>query len=167
MLKYIENATDYIGHHGPIIICIITSAYLLYVAKYIYFGIFCVGFYLNMCINSVLKDWIKQPRPSNQVPYIDDAFKGAHIYGMPSGHAEMCFYSIVFLWLALSSSLKQFSKMYGILILSIAISMMTLYQRWKFRRHTIEQLAVGSFVGGIVGYSMYQFANYLYVFNLQ
>lgn len=153
---------DYIGHTGPYITFIITSLYLLFISNYLFLAIYSVGVLCNLQIIAILKNWIREPRPKNPVPYIDHAFVGPHVYGMPSGHAEICFFNITFLWLTLFYR----PKIWWILYISVGITLLTLYQRWKYRRHTIEQLAVGSLVGILFGGLAHQIANYSYVCNL-
>lgn len=148
ILTYITNSLDYIGHNGPIITFLITSFYLLFISKYIDLSFFLGGFLLNLLINNELKKWIREPRPNKPIPYIDNKFKGAQIYGMPSGHAQMCFYNIGFLYW-ISSNIWLFA-------VSLLISVLTLFQRWKFRRHTIEQLFAGSLVGLSFSYIVYK-----------
>uniref|UniRef100_A0A6C0I085 Phosphatidic acid phosphatase type 2/haloperoxidase domain-containing protein n=1 Tax=viral metagenome TaxID=1070528 RepID=A0A6C0I085_9ZZZZ len=145
--KYIEKSLDYIGYTGPIITFAITSVYLLFISKYVYLIFFCGGFWINILLNHELKNWIREPRPNKPIPYIDNSFEGAHIYGMPSGHAQMCLYNIGFLFFVSSNN--------WILAISILISILTLFQRWKFRRHTIKQLCVGSLIGFGLSFAVY------------
>ena len=153
---------DYMGHTGPYTTFFITFVYLLVISKTRFLIIYVVGALCNMKINTILKGWIREPRPKNQIPYIDHEFTGAHVYGMPSGHAQLCLFNVTFLWL----SLIQRPKMWWILYISLGISILTLYQRWKYRRHTIEQLTAGSLVGILLGGFAHQMANYSYVSNL-
>ena len=49
-------------------------------------------------MNGSLKSLIKQPRPQKQIEFLDhNNLKGINEYGMPSGHAQMSFYSIVYI----------------------------------------------------------------------
>ena len=57
------------------------------------------------------------------------------LYGMPSGHSSAVWFSTIFLWLVKKSPY--------LLILELAICFNTMYQRWSFRKHSIEQIAVG------------------------
>jgi len=156
MFVEFENVFDYIGHYGPIITFAITCFYLLFVNKHLYFIVFLGGFWVNLIINNLLKSVIREPRPSRQIPYIDNVFTGAQIYGMPSGHAQMCFYNFGFLYCIIASVNKYNNQLLVLLSTSLFISIITLYQRFKFRRHTIKQLFVGSLVGFFTGFGIYK-----------
>jgi membrane-associated phospholipid phosphatase len=93
---------------------------------------------------------IKEDRPKNPLSYIDDdLIKGSQIYGMPSGHAQIISFAITFLILTNNSKY--------LIIPSIFIGILTLIQRWKYRRHSIEQLLAGSFVGSFFSYITFYF----------
>lgn len=145
------NIFDHIGFHGPIILFFINifslSKRIPYLYSYVFF------FMINNFINDRLKSLFREPRPNNKIPYIeyyDDIIK-KDMYGMPSGHAQSIFYSISFLYLTIKSPI--------ILILSLFIAILTLYQRWKYRNHTFAQLIMGSIVGIIFGSSVYYYTN--------
>jgi len=142
----IKNGLDYIGYMGPIITSVITLTTLLDKQKYLLSFIF--GSIINNSLNEYLKNWIKQPRPHKPIPYIDDdLIKGAHIYGMPSGHAQIVAFSTTFLYLTRGNR--------TLLLISLFIAILTLYQRWSFRRHTIEQLMVGIITGSSFAYLLF------------
>ena len=144
---------DYVGFQGPIITSAITLVSLFNQPKYLLS--FVVGSTLNYYLILLLKMLIKEPRPSHPIPYIqDDIYKGAILYGMPSGHAQISFFSITFLYLT--------NRPFTLVALSVFIGCLTLYQRWKFRRHTTEQLAVGTVIGSSFSYFIYWMTtNYL------
>jgi membrane-associated phospholipid phosphatase len=144
---------DYVGFQGPIITSFITYFSLL--EKPIYTWMFIIGSALNYLLVLILKDAIREPRPSNPIPYIqDDIYKGAIVYGMPSGHAQISFFSITFMYLT--------NRPIPLVALSFFIGCLTLYQRWKFRRHTVKQLVAGTLTGSAVSYGMYWMTtNYL------
>jgi membrane-associated phospholipid phosphatase len=109
---------------------------------------FMLGSILNYELNNILKNWIKEPRPNNPLPYIDDhLIKGAQIYGMPSGHAQIISFTIVFMILT--------KRPVYLILFSSFIGMLTLIQRWKYRRHTIEQLIGGTIVGSFFAYFIF------------
>ena len=151
--KSIIPIFDYVGFQGPIITTMITYFSLL--EKPIYAWMFIIGSVLNYLLVLVLKDAIKQPRPSNPIPYIqDDMYKGAILYGMPSGHAQITFFSITYLYLT--------NRPFPLIAISFFIGCLTLYQRWKFRRHSVEQLIVGTINGSAFSYGIYWMTtNYL------
>jgi len=143
----IKDVFDFIGVSGPILTMSITIVSLLERPPYLI--AFILGTFCNKIVNSILKITIKQDRPRNPVHYIDDAgIKGVHIYGMPSGHAQSTFFAITYLYLVKAPP--------TFVIISLFICILTLYQRWSFRRHTIEQLIAGLLIGIIVANIVYQ-----------
>jgi len=143
----LKDVFDFIGVSGQILTAIIAVIALLERPPYLI--AFIVGTFLNEIVNSILKMIIKQDRPRNPVHYIDDAgVTGAHIYGMPSGHAQSTFFAITYLYLVKAPP--------TIILICLFIGILTLYQRWSFRRHTIEQLIAGLIVGIIVANIVYQ-----------
>jgi membrane-associated phospholipid phosphatase len=136
---------DFIGVSGQILTAIITAIALLERPPYLI--AFIVGTFLNEIVNSILKTSIKEDRPRNPVHYIDEAV-GADIYGMPSGHAQTTFFAITYLYLVKAPP--------TIILICLFIGILTLYQRWSFRRHTIEQLVAGVIVGIIMANIVYQ-----------
>jgi membrane-associated phospholipid phosphatase len=72
------------------------------------------------------------------------------IFGMPSGHAQMAFYSTTFIYL----SLKNLSILCGFLF----ISLLTISQRVVFNYHTPLQVLVGAIAGLLMGYLVYDMA---------
>ena len=63
---------------------------------------------------------------------------------MPSGHAQSSMFSLTYLYLVKQSP--------SWLLIELFIAILTLYQRWNYRRHTIQQLFVGSVVGIVFAY---------------
>ena len=109
---------------------------------------------LNETSNRVLKQIIKQPRPQG-INYINywDSFDNAkkHYYGMPSGHAQNVASAATFLILYTNNTYLA--------IYAIAQVLLTLYQRYYYRKHTIGQLCVGTILGtttGIIYYKLFQ-----------
>ena len=146
MPSHIIYGLDLIGLFGPAILFIL-SAWQLW-GNGIYWILSIVVFCINLIINSGLKQWIREPRPSGgRIMTIYDTYTGALDYGMPSGHSQMAFGLVTFVYLVKQS---VSSLIGGLWIISL-----TVYQRWKYRRHSIEQLAVGAIVGILVAYISY------------
>ena len=145
------NIFDHIGFYGPIIFIGINIFSLWKRMPYLYSYI--IFYIINDFINRILKSSFREPRPNNQIHYDkrSDKYIGEHIYGMPSGHAQSVFYSISFLYLVTKSVI--------LLIISLFIAALTLYQRWKYRNHTVKQLVMGSIVGTLFGSSVYYYTN--------
>ena len=146
------NIIDIIGISGPLILFSISIIYL-WKQKYIY-G-YLVFYIINTFINNLLKVSIKEARPTNNT--INKKYTEIHKYGMPSYHAQSVVFSLVYLYLVNTSVY--------LLIIEIFIVCMTLYQRWYYRFHTIEQLAVGSFIGGVTAYIGYLSTKQYFVTN--
>jgi membrane-associated phospholipid phosphatase len=139
-------ALDLIGLFGPVILFIV-SAWQLW-GNGIYWTLSIVVFCINLIINIGLKQWIREPRPSGgQSMTIYDRYTGVLDYGMPSGHSQMAFGLVTFVYLVKQSV--------SFLIGGGWIISLTVYQRWKYCRHSIEQLAVGAVVGILVAYISY------------
>jgi hypothetical protein len=142
---------DYVGHYGPPILFIITVYYLLDI--HIYLFIFLFGSLINCCINMFLKQIFREPRPQYPIQFIDsNDLIGNNYYGLPSGHAQSVFFSLTFFYEVIKSS-SNYDHIFILYIMS-CIAVLTLYQRWKYRRHTVKQLLIGSVVGCFFAWSL-------------
>lgn len=141
---YQMNIIETIGYEGPNISLAITSLALLDQKKYLVS--FVLFYFVEYYLNGALKRIIKQPRPEGFLGMNDTGVydTATEKYGMPSGHSSAVWYSTVFLWLVKKSP--------NLLILELAICFNTMYQRWSFKKHSIEQLAVGMLLGGSVAW---------------
>ena len=138
-----EKVFDSAGFYGPHITFVIGFTSLLKQPKFI--ASYLVFTTINMLINKILKYSIQQPRPVNGKSFIENEnYSGADKYGMPSAHAQSVLFSTTYLYLVKKSIIG--------LIIELYICFLTLYQRWSYNRHTIEQLLVGSFIGIINAY---------------
>lgn len=133
---------DYIGFFGPIIVIIISVIKLWNQPQYL-IGYACFEL-INSIINSVSKSLIRQERPVGGRSIINENYSGSNIYGMPSSHTQNVAYSTIFLYLVKKSPTY--------LILELFILSLTFYQRWKYKRHTVEQLFIGTGAGVLIGY---------------
>ena len=143
----IDPYVQYVGFYGPIIVGLINIFYLW--PQKFYLSVYIVFLFLNVFINKGLKVIIQDPRPKPNGGNFDNIknYTGAEQYGMPSGHAQSAFFSIMFLYLV--------TGYVEVFLVSFFITILTLYQRWKSRKHTFMQLLAGSFVGGIIGFIVY------------
>ena len=137
MIEIIDN----IGFMGPLILVPINIAYLWNRQRYVI--LYVIFLCVNSLINSGLKQLIREPRLKNQIYLnkydVSEANINIHKYGMPSGHAQSTGYSIAFLYLVSNSQ--------TMLMISSFIGALTVYQRYVYRRHTIEQIITGLVVG--------------------
>jgi len=147
------------GEYGPIIL-IILSWYLLWNNENLFFY-YNIGIFANAVLNLILKGIIQEPRPmfddkktslikTNAKSYFFQNGIPFDMFGMPSGHAQMSFFTTIFIYL----SLKHKNLFYLYLIYSVFIC----YQRVKFDYHSLSQVIVGSIVGVAFGYYVYQLA---------
>jgi membrane-associated phospholipid phosphatase len=156
LFYYIIKGMDTIGYFGPQILAITT--FVLLFKKKMLLQFYLVGYIINILLNIVLKGLIKQSRPSEDKHmfniWLNNGMKtDRHWYdrfGMPSGHAENVFYSTVFIYFASVNS--------NWLIFYLLISLNTIYQRVKYKNHTVLQVIVGSIVGSMMGWLVYYFS---------
>ena len=161
---------DEFAYQGPLILTIVVAIQLASVGQWPFFVTFLAGFWLNNRLNEVLKGVIREPRPrefdlriaQHRDPLLqawkwwsgtDDLIVSrAHIWGMPSGHAQMASFSLVFYYLVRKKYIRLGSRFdYGTLMFGgmCLLFMATLYQRWETKAHTVVQLIVGTIVGGL------------------
>ena len=153
MLQNIEYSLDMIGFFGPIILLIMNS-YLFFYRKY-YLYAYIAFFFINGILNKMIKQMLKIPRPTNQLFFNKlEKLNGVEKYGMPSGHAQSIGYSIGFLC-------NMISKTNNYFILALFIGLITLNQRYKYRRHSIPQLGIGLIIGLIFGILVYYITKYI------
>jgi membrane-associated phospholipid phosphatase len=148
--NFIEKIIDFIGFLAPHLLFII-SILLLWNKKY-YLVYYIVGYGFNIVLNLILKGIIRQPRPSEDIKLINiSKNNGKRIsydkFGMPSGHAQLSFFSVVFIYLVF--------KNIPLTIFYIIISLFSLHQRVKYKNHTLLQVIIGTLVGAFVGFAIY------------
>ena len=154
--------TNYIGLLAPVILFVLTVFLLRNMYNYLQF--FVIGFILNNIFNIILKIAIKEPRPNDEQKKIEIGIvNGAYIsfdkFGMPSGHAQNCGFCLSFITLVLNDLF--------ITTLYASISIISLFQRYFHKMHSILQLATGLFVGILLGYLTYLFGNQYIMGNIK
>ena len=148
-----------LGEYGPIIL-IFLSWYLLWDHNNLFFY-YNVGILANAVLNLIIKGIIQEPRPMFDSKKVNLAKTHAKnyffqngipfdIFGMPSGHAQMSFFTSVFIYLSLKHT--------NLLYLYVLFSLLICYQRVKFEYHSISQIVVGGMVGLGFAYFSYQLA---------
>ena len=154
---------DYIGFFAPEIMVVIVTLALWGRNKFLLF--YYIFWLLDWeWLNAKLKLYFKEPRPVNHKARNSptskyETFDHGHAYGMPSGHASIVFYSLTFLLLCVPE-FTQYS------MAAIAIVAITLFQRFKTKRHTVEQLAAGAVEGIVVANMAHWVASHLVIHGL-
>lgn len=143
---------DTIGYFGPQILCVF-SVILLF-KKWNSLSLYLVGYITNILLTYLLKGIIQEPRPTEDKKILELALRrgkriGYDKYGCPSGHASSVIYSTTFVYLVL-----QNPKVLGIYLL---VSLLTMYQRVKYKNHTVHQVIVGAIVGFFSAIVFYYF----------
>jgi membrane-associated phospholipid phosphatase len=150
--EYLE-IVQILGYRGPILLFFITILVLQKQALFLYIYLF--SFFVNDLLNKVLKIWIQEKRPYgyDHNYNMEKPFIGHDKYGMPSGHSQSVSFSLFFTWIVTGSKTLFLGE--------FILCLMTLYQRWNQKKHTIQQLIVGFLVGSLFAFSVYYMAEYI------
>ena len=148
-----------LGYQGPntllllILIMLFKTNQLTNIYLYVYVIVWQITSHL---INIVIKNTLQYPRPDSDknenfkdlTPTIDNYFSIHKNFGMPSGHAQAVISELTFITL--------YFKKPVITIISILQAGITIWQRYATRRHSINQLVIGSGIGIVFGLSFYK-----------
>ena len=134
---------DYIGLYGPLITFTYTIYHLWTLKPFLY--VFFASSFINLYVNIFLKNIIREPRPKNPIPFVESSVNKS--FGMPSTHSQTTFYSTAFLYLVKHDVFAT--------IISASISIITIYQRLKYRKHTEQQVGVGMILGCTFAWIVY------------
>jgi membrane-associated phospholipid phosphatase len=145
---------DGIGFFAPVILFGLSCLLLRHMSSYLKF--YLVGTVLNNILNILLKLAIKEPRPSKDQKFIEiGVTNGAIIsfdkFGMPSGHAQNCSFSLAFITFVFNNPF--------ITTIYLIISLISIMQRYMYNNHTVLQLIIGFIIGLIAGYLTYLFGS--------
>lgn len=158
-MEQIKNAIFVVGYNGPIILVVLSTWLFRHTPTTLFF--YYLGNVANIFINLILKNLIKEPRPdedSSKLEWLSSQNKKRFDwdkYGMPSGHAQLMFFSVVYVY----NSLRDMCWTTIYLI----IACITIIQRLSYKNHTIQQLLVGSIIGSLAGHELY---NILHQFRI-
>ena len=150
-MEHLKNVIFILGYNGPIILVVLSTWLFRHTPTTLLF--YYAGNVANIFINLILKNLIKEPRPdedSSKLEWLSSQNKSRFEwdkYGMPSGHAQLMFYSVVYVY-------NSLHNMYWTAIYLI-ISCNTIVQRLAYKNHTTQQLLVGSIIGSLAGYELY------------
>jgi membrane-associated phospholipid phosphatase len=136
-----------IGYFSEMIMMLIVSIVLL--LRPIEWFVYIVCILLNGALNGYLKNTIKNNRPYNSMKFLNTEHfnKDVKVYGMPSGHTQNVFFSIVYLYL----STHQF---YPWIFISCIVGVLTFVERGLFHNHTLLQMTAGALLGSILAYGV-------------
>jgi|SaaInlV_150m_DNA_4_1039716.scaffolds.fasta_scaffold13934_2 membrane-associated phospholipid phosphatase len=137
---------DIIGYYGPLLLALYSIFILLNQSQYLYGYLF--FFFVNLSINQLIKLFLKQPRPDGGINMPTEATNYADVYGMPSGHAQSVSYSLAYLY-----NIKRTNL---VLLIGVISYIFTSFQRWNYRKHTIQQIIIGTTIGLISGFYSYK-----------
>jgi membrane-associated phospholipid phosphatase len=101
---------------------------------------------MNYWLNGLLKRLIKEPRPKKMIKINRQDVMSSHSYGMPSGHAQIAANNLVFIALTFRNN--------AITVIATIQALLTIYQRYSFRMHSVTQLLAGTIVGCAAGYTL-------------
>lgn len=116
-----------------------------------------VGYAANLALNSGLKIWVQELRPSQKQHsfafdlsdvYVQASELGVHEYGMPSGHSQAVWFLTTYTAMAMKNNY--------ITALYASLSICTMIQRVKYKNHTIQQVFAGMIVGVLFAYGLYR-----------
>lgn len=140
-----------IGFFSEIILLIMVAC-LLY-SHPPFFVVYLAAMMVSTVINHVIKKWTKDPRPKNPHKFLaaEHFLPGKIAYGMPSGHAQATFFSLVLYALVARPAWNS-----PWLFTGVAICVLCLIERFVFRNHTAVQLAVGALLGSALAWIVYE-----------
>ena len=160
----IEWYLDFVGYYGSFFVTSLVFLRLFFVKKFLFSIVFLLGSFLNFTVDVFFKDMFRDPRPRSPISMKlpcwswfqdgcmttdDSLYTGVVKYGFPSGHAQSVLYGTSFLYFVQRGEWNIW------LALCLLVCMLTLVQRYKYRRHTIEQLIAGSLLGWVIGFGVY------------
>jgi len=120
--------------------CLLYSTPLLFV-------VFLISVIVSTVMNKTLKHWLHEARPSHPLRFLArERFSSKKAYGMPSGHSQLTFFSVAFYWLVTDPPSTS------VALTLLTISLLSCYERWAFRNHTVMQLVGGAVVGVVLAW---------------
>lgn len=153
----VKDGMNYVGSAGPWLL-FLNTLMMLRNDKQVYFWYYVIGWIANLLLNVLLKLFFREPRPGGAVgaaAHRIALFWGRVIleynqYGMPSGHAQVCAFSLVFV--------AMMFKRLWITFIYFLLTFLSMMQRISMGHHTLWQVVVGAVIGGGIGYMAYRFA---------
>ena len=147
-----------IGFHSPIVVIMIALIYLWIEPSF--FILYTFGVLMNMGMNKTLKLVIQDPRPDGYLNNLEHKtlyMSPEERFGMPSGHAQLSVFTLVFVGLVTSKKYDDsYIKPFALGVITI-LTTITLLQRYIDLKHTLEQILVGCIVGGLIAWILVKY----------
>ena len=120
------------------------------------------GVLLNVCLNKVLKDFFREPRPASRCVFamgVDGGMEagGFEEYGMPSNHSQFMAFIAAYMSLFLIGGCKGMPLPERALLSAVALlaAGLVAYSRCYLGYHSVAQVLVGLVVGSSAGFAWY------------
>jgi len=151
LFTIIITLLDYVAIFAPNILFILTIILLKSKSNLLFYYV--SGSFINVLMNILLKLLFKQPRPKEDVKLVNLIHSnggrfGFDTYGMPSGHTQTTFFSLTYIYLSLQNL--------RIAVVYLALCIITIYQRLKYKNHTFWQVVVGALVGIVFAFFVFR-----------
>lgn len=146
----LQRILDYL----PVGMFLLSLFYFYFYQRNEYTTIFyLLGTIANVCVNVLLKIWLREPRPGKTIhSHIGPFLAPFNNYGMPSGHAQFATYSLVYFYFVTRNT-RKFIALFTLTLFTF----FTLLQRVYTNAHTVQQVVVGAFVGSLLGALVFVF----------
>jgi len=108
-------------------------------------SVFIIMLIINAITNEQMRAVIKENRPYNSMKFLHTEHFTKKIYGMPSGHSQNVFFSILYLFWT-THKFVPWTAMCAV------IGILMFIERLLFHNHTAFQLIVGGFIGAALAY---------------
>ena len=156
---------DELGYQGPLILVLVV-AWLVQDGPF--FLAFLAGFWMNKWLNEWLKGIVREPRPMPidlHAAQMRDPLRRiwawlgwqdwmvisrAHVWGMPSGHAQTASFALAYYYLVREKRLHGWGIWWTGFGAMLLLGVVTLFQRWNSKAHSSAQLTTGVIVGGLM-----------------
>jgi len=142
--KLYSEPLMFIGYFSYRIIFVIIVSYFLYYRIFFWLWVYVFLYAINIWIIKLLQKKWRDPRPLNGIEFMENEFRNYEYYGMPSGHTQSVFFSLVFFFMITRS-------VYWLLLM-LFIAVCTISQRLIYRKHTLLQVIIGGLIGSLYGY---------------
>ena len=150
--KFISNPCMFIGFFSGRIIFVMILCIFLYSNRFFWIWIYILLYVVNYQLIIFLQKIGKDQRPLNGKQFMEYEFHNSEAYGMPSGHTQTMFFSLVFFYMV--------TRSIPWLLIMIFIAICTIIQRLTYRKHTVLQVIVGGIIGSSLGYGSYFLINH-------